>query len=705
MGNMLGNAIGALANHEMQVKHQENVGNIRDFIHAVNGIDEANRALQYNKDDPEAKKQLEDLTGVRDRLWKEHKNMLQKALPNMIDPSKNKEEVHAYTEAVQQQSAAALTGKDNETQAQSNVSNKSDIAQGQPPSDPQGVGYKSTGAGVSGQMQQPLPNQAAANVPPGAGMPVQVSGATMGNQPGQMPQLFRRPGPGQEGTITTPASRMTPAAQREAQMGQPTPNFRFPTRLEISPTYAAQVAHEQKMDEEWQKSVLPALIREEGANARVAAQQEGLNLRNEANNVRALKLGDKRIEAELMKDARARADRNLERQLRTSALTGGRFGSQTINQADKLIKDINTDIKNTEGQIKDAQTDIKQRNADQTLLQSQLDAARKPFSWNQDKNLIASLEQRVQDNQDGIKADEQKIKAGNEQLTKSRQDLKDSMDKLKALGIPGVTGTGVSGLDLTGGGTATPSPGMNMIASQTPISVGRSEAGYFSQAALDPLINKSSSDTGVPRNMIAAVLQIESGGKIKSVSETGATGMMQLTQGTAAKYGVKDRNNPAESIRGGSEYLRDLLNAPWAGGDPLKAVAGYTVGDGLMAAAGGDISKLPTTYTYAGGYKTNPRQNAINYVTKFAKLTGYGGGGVGGGTTVSAGQPPTIQSGGGSFTGGTETATRGKPSAAHPAAGATASTGAPSPAANIAPNEAEAIKNLLKGMGITEGGG
>nr|WP_246237432.1 lytic transglycosylase domain-containing protein [Halovulum dunhuangense] len=91
--------------------------------------------------------------------------------------------------------------------------------------------------------------------------------------------------------------------------------------------------------------------------------------------------------------------------------------------------------------------------------------------------------------------------------------------------------------------------------------------------------------TRVSPALVLAVMSVESAGRPAAVSSAGAVGLMQLMPETAKRFGVTDRTDPAQSIRGGVRYLDFLLNE--FGGDALLALAGYNAGEGAVARAGG----------------------------------------------------------------------------------------------------------------------
>jgi len=83
---------------------------------------------------------------------------------------------------------------------------------------------------------------------------------------------------------------------------------------------------------------------------------------------------------------------------------------------------------------------------------------------------------------------------------------------------------------------------------------------------------------GVPPALALAVMHQESKGRQSAVSPKGATGLMQLMEGTARDLGV-DRMDPLQNIDGGVRYLAQQLKQ--FGTVPL-ALAAYNAGPGRV---------------------------------------------------------------------------------------------------------------------------
>jgi len=82
--------------------------------------------------------------------------------------------------------------------------------------------------------------------------------------------------------------------------------------------------------------------------------------------------------------------------------------------------------------------------------------------------------------------------------------------------------------------------------------------GSATRARYSSQVMAAAHETSVDPALIHAVISVESGYNPRARSHAGAVGLMQLMPQTAARYGVTDRLDPAQNIRGGARYLRDL---------------------------------------------------------------------------------------------------------------------------------------------------
>ena len=90
------------------------------------------------------------------------------------------------------------------------------------------------------------------------------------------------------------------------------------------------------------------------------------------------------------------------------------------------------------------------------------------------------------------------------------------------------------------------------------------------------IVEQASAQYGVPSELIRSVIAAESSGRTEAVSPKGATGLMQLMEGTAADLGVTDRTDPAQNIPGGTLYLSQMMKR--YNGDIALALAAYNDG-------------------------------------------------------------------------------------------------------------------------------
>lgn len=110
------------------------------------------------------------------------------------------------------------------------------------------------------------------------------------------------------------------------------------------------------------------------------------------------------------------------------------------------------------------------------------------------------------------------------------------------------------------------------------------------------IVDAAAKSHGVDQALVHAVISAESGYNPRAVSRSGARGLMQLMPDTARRYGVTDVFDPADNVRGGVKYLKDLLAL--FGGDMRLALAGYNAGENAVIRAGNRIPNYPETQSY-----------------------------------------------------------------------------------------------------------
>jgi len=100
---------------------------------------------------------------------------------------------------------------------------------------------------------------------------------------------------------------------------------------------------------------------------------------------------------------------------------------------------------------------------------------------------------------------------------------------------------------------------------------------------ISPMIAQAAALEGVPPNLLAALVEVESGGNPRAVSPAGAIGLTQLMPSTARALGVNPYD-PWENLLGGARYLRQQYERF---GDWALALAAYNAGPGAVQKYGG----------------------------------------------------------------------------------------------------------------------
>ena len=104
------------------------------------------------------------------------------------------------------------------------------------------------------------------------------------------------------------------------------------------------------------------------------------------------------------------------------------------------------------------------------------------------------------------------------------------------------------------------------------------------KTGIENLIFNESSKKGLDPHLVKAIIKAESNFNPNAESPKGAMGLMQLMPGTADLLGVENPFNPKQNIKGGTDYLKDLLRVFK---DKDLAIAAYNAGPGAVKKHGG----------------------------------------------------------------------------------------------------------------------
>ena len=95
---------------------------------------------------------------------------------------------------------------------------------------------------------------------------------------------------------------------------------------------------------------------------------------------------------------------------------------------------------------------------------------------------------------------------------------------------------------------------------------------------------------GLPRGLMSAIVEVESGNRAHRISAAGAMGPAQLMSGTARDLKVADPFDVTSSIDGGARHIRNLLRRYR---DITLAVAAYNAGPGNVTTSVPKNSETP----------------------------------------------------------------------------------------------------------------
>ena len=105
-------------------------------------------------------------------------------------------------------------------------------------------------------------------------------------------------------------------------------------------------------------------------------------------------------------------------------------------------------------------------------------------------------------------------------------------------------------------------------------------------------IDRAAAQFGLPAALIKAVVRTESNYQVRAISPAGAQGLMQLMPATARELGVTDPFDIDQNIRGGAQYLRNMLDQ--FDGDVHLALSAYNAGPGTVARYAGNVPYAET---------------------------------------------------------------------------------------------------------------
>ena len=157
--------------------------------------------------------------------------------------------------------------------------------------------------------------------------------------------------------------------------------------------------------------------------------------------------------------------------------------------------------------------------------------------------------------------------------------------------LPGAAGSGPTRITTV----IRPDPRTGRLVRSVIVTPSPVAAQAAARPGIDDAVEQAAARHSLPPLLIHSVIQVESRYNPYAVSPKGARGLMQLMPETARRFGVSDVFNPIENIRGGSQYLKYLLDLYHD--DYRLALAAYNAGEGAVARYG-DVPPFPETRNY-----------------------------------------------------------------------------------------------------------
>jgi len=132
----------------------------------------------------------------------------------------------------------------------------------------------------------------------------------------------------------------------------------------------------------------------------------------------------------------------------------------------------------------------------------------------------------------------------------------------------------------------------SIVVEEDPLHPGaRFDLSYSAQrkplfgTAYDALIDREAQRSNIDASFVSALIRAESNYEPRAISPKGARGLMQLMPATARRLSVRRPFDPDANVRGGIQYLRQLVDR--FGQRPDLVLAAYNAGEGAVEAYGG----------------------------------------------------------------------------------------------------------------------
>jgi soluble lytic murein transglycosylase-like protein len=136
--------------------------------------------------------------------------------------------------------------------------------------------------------------------------------------------------------------------------------------------------------------------------------------------------------------------------------------------------------------------------------------------------------------------------------------------------------------------------------------------------SFDELIAEHAQRNGVREDLVRAVVQVESAFNPSARSRKGALGLMQLMPATIRQFGVANPFNPAENVKAGVLYLRQLLDR--YDNDEQLALAAYNACAGAVEKYGQRVPPYAETQHYVSAVTEMAGKQTQNGASQIYKV-------------------------------------------------------------------------------------